>query len=386
MKRLIQLFFFGLVAFVGCKQPFESPVSQLSKDVLCIEGFINTGGEVSSITLSRLQDLKDSIMLPELKAKVFLQEENGATMALTEVGLGKYTLDPRTYDANKRYRLEITRNNGRKYQSEFVAITTAPPIDQLNYRVDSNGVAIMLDAHNAIDAPRYYYWDYEETWQFSVPYPSKYYYQDNKFIKRVEDVEYCYRTEYSNKLVLGTTANLTTNTVKNQEIAFADSRTGRLAIIYSINVKQHAIDKAYFEYLQKMKKNTEDIGTIFDAQPTQNTTNFVSISNPEETVVGYFNMHAVQQKRIFIKANELPTFQYKPNLECTIQPYDFWTKNKAGDYIYLNPEVYFMDPKKFIPVSYNESLPYSSTVSGVTPECGDCRTKGVLAKPSFWPY
>lgn len=390
MNKGLKILLLALI-LIGCKQPFESPVRQLSKDVLCIEGFINTGGEVSIITLSKLQDLKDSIMQPELKAKVLLEEENGGSMALTETGKGIYTLDPRTYDTSKRYRMSITRNNGKQYQSEFVKINIAPPIDRLSYKVkDSSGITILLDTHDAIAAPRYYYWEYEETWEFGVPIPSQYYYsdKDKAFLKRTQSVEYCYRTEISNKLVLGTTINLADNITKDQEITFASQRSGRIAKTYSINVKQHAIDKGYFEYLQKMKKNTEDIGSIFDVQPTQNTTNFTSLADAKETVIGYFNMHTVQQKRIFIKANELPQFPPIHWNECVITTYDFWYAPKGGGApIYLYPEEYFTDPKKFVPIVYTKRNPdLLSTVSGAIASCGDCTINGSITKPSFWPY
>ncbi len=391
-KIIFILVLFAVIA--ACRQPFLSPVSELDKDVLCIEGFINTGNESSVITLSRLQDLKDTAaMLPELKAKVLLQEEGGNTIALAEEGKGKYVIGARTYDATKRYRLEITRSNGRKYQSQFVKPTTTPPIDKVGYKLDSLGIRVVVDTHNTNEGPRYYYWDHEETWLFSVPNPSQFYFENNKFIKRTQSVEFCYRTEKSNKIVLGSTFHLKENIIKEQEVQLAERNTGRISLIYSINVKQHAIDKDYFDYLEKVKRNTESIGSIFDAQPTQNVSNIVNPNNPDEMVVGYFNMHSVQQKRLFVTIDQLPSYLRYTADSCHVEQYDFWFVDKTGLVIdYMHPEQYFTDPRKYVPIIYVRrgdpafEPPFKSYVTGVAAECGDCTLTGVLAKPSFWPY
>jgi hypothetical protein len=383
MRKLLKIFILSIL-LNGCKQPFESPVSKLSKDVLCIDGFINTGSESSVITLTKLQDLGEkSTILPELKALVSLQEEGGSAVALVEEGKGNYTLAPRAYNSSKRYRLEITRSNGKKYQSAFVKLTTTPPIDKLTYQLNPNGVIILLDAQNANDASRYYYWEQEETWLFSVPYPSKYELIGDKFVKRTLNLQFCYRTEKSNKLILGSTAALTENKVNGQEIQFVDRETGKISLIYSVNVRQHAIDKDYFEYLQKIKNNTEAIGSIFDAQPTQNISNVFSANDPQETVVGFFNMHSVQQKRMFIKIEDLPPYLRYTHKECDVQEIPFWVPQSS---IYNYPEDYFRDTTKLIPIEYVEKLPRASYVTGTAPVCADCRVTGVLEKPSFWPY
>lgn len=379
MKKILSFFLLVTIS-LGCKQTFESPVSQLTKEVLAVEGFLNTGNEPTVFTLTKLQDLKDlSAPIPELKAKVFIEEENGMAVQLTDEGNGKHTLAPRTYNANKRYRLIINRNNGKQYMSDFVSVTTAPAIDNLNYKTATNGLSILLDTHGAADATRYYYWNYEETWQFMVPFPSEFFNKDKNFAKRTEDIETCYRTVKSNKLVLGTTLKLSENRIKDQEICYVDAGTGKLSIIYSILVGQHAISKEYFEYLQKLQKNTESIGSIFDEQPTQNTGNIHAVANPSEIVVGFFNAHSVQYKRMFLKSNELPSFKADVS-GCEILSFFFYTPPPS--HIYLYPEDNFTDSTKLVVVDYI----HNQVITGTKPECGDCRVLGSLAKPSFWPY
>ncbi|RYD80760.1 MAG: DUF4249 domain-containing protein [Sphingobacteriales bacterium] len=373
------IIFLCLIVICSCKQEFQSPINKLSADVLIMDGFINTGNVESVITLSKLQDLKDTTsFIPELNAQVQLQEEAGTSVNFVNAGKGKYTLPARTYNAGKRYRLLITRSNGRKYESDFVAITATPPIDNLSYRTESNGVTILLNTHDVPTASRYFYWNYEETWQFKVPFPSKLVYKNKQFIKRVEDIEYCFRTEKSNKLILGSSVKFTDNKIEGQEIQFADNASGRISLIYSILVSQHAVSKEYFDYLEKLKKNTETIGSIFDAQPTQNIGNLHSVSNKDEFVVGFFNLHSVQTKRLFIKANELPAFPPRPEDDCMVQEFDL--RDRFGNVIF-DAESSYGDSTKLIPLTYTVS-----NTTAVVPECGDCRIKGALMKPSFWPF
>jgi hypothetical protein len=54
-----------------------------------------------------------------------------------------------------------------------------------------------------------------------------------------------------------------------------------------------------------MKKNTESLGTIFDAQPSEIKGNVHCMSDPGELVIGYVSAAVIEEKRFFISANEL---------------------------------------------------------------------------------
>src|SRR6202012_4114028 len=86
---------------------------------------------------------------------------------------------------------------------------------------------------------------------------------------------------------------------------------------YSIIVRQYALTQEAYNFYQNIKKNTEQLGSIFDAQPSQLSGNIHNVTNPNEPVVGYVTVSTVQSKRIFIAHESLPG-DIQP-----IYPYDF---------------------------------------------------------------
>ncbi|HEX8377054.1 MAG TPA: DUF4249 family protein [Pedobacter sp.] len=68
-----------------------------------------------------------------------------------------------------------------------------------------------------------------------------------------------------------------------------------------MKVKQYGITKEGFNFLAKMKENTEQVGGIFDPQPTELKGNIFCMTNPCEKVIGFMHAGRISEKRIFIK-------------------------------------------------------------------------------------
>jgi hypothetical protein len=135
-------------------------------------------------------------------------------------------------------------------------------------------------------------------------------------------------------------------------------------------VRQYALDKDGYAFYQLLKKNTESIGSIFDAQPTELTGNIHAIANTSEPVIGYITIAPVQQKRIFISADQVPDWNFR--LQCvTINV----PNNQDSFQVYYSGDL--------LPYGANE--PFVSIFYSASPECVDCRVRGgVTEKPSFW--
>ena len=89
----------------------------------------------------------------------------------------------------------------------------------------------------------------------------------------------------------------------------------KLRVLYSINVKQFSVSQEAYSYLQKLKKNTEEIGSIFAAQPSELSGNIHCTTDPSETAIGFVEVSQEKQKRIFISNNQVPEWNY--NDGCT---------------------------------------------------------------------
>jgi len=141
--------------------------------------------------------------------------------------------------------------------------------------------------------------------------------------------------------------------------------------LYSIDTKQYALTKPGYEFLEKMKKNTEGIGSIFDAQPSNLNGNIHCISNPAEPVVGYLNICPVQEKRIFITNAQVPNWNY-------------------NSYCYLVTIANNSDSIKLIGLFLDPTTVAASGLGIVSfnaapPTCVDCELTGTHVKPFFWP-
>ena len=112
-----------------------------------------------------------------------------------------------------------------------------------------------------------------------------------------------------------------------------------------------------------MQKNTESLGSIFDAQPSQITGNIHSLSRPNEQVIGYVSAGTVTQQRIYIaRFQVLSNYIFQCPLKDTILPKDTdLRKNFGFQFVPVTP--YSVGPNV---VGY-----YSNYMS-----CIDCRAGG----------
>ena len=145
---------------------------------------------------------------------------------------------------------------------------------------------------------------------------------------------------------------------------------------YSILVKQYALTREAYEYLEMLKKNTENIGTLFDPLPSQLTSNIHSLSNPDETVIGYMTATTMETKRMFVDSPELPRDWRLYNPTCKVDTVlirsGLIDERFTGGYL--------------IPVDaiFEPSSPFPTGYTYGTRPCVNCTTQGTNVKPAFW--
>jgi len=359
----------------GCRQPYMPPAVTTDYNFLVVDGFINTSpNSVTTITLSRTRSLADTIFnKPENNARVIVESESGVSYNLSDQGSGVYrsmlNLNP-----GIRYRLKITSVNGIEYASEFVTPKQAPLIDSLFWKQDRD-VTVYIAAHDPQNNTHYYRWDYEETWEYHAHYDGIWGLRaDTVFVRDASTQAFkCWSTARSNNIILGNTLNLSQDIVARAPVAFIPQNSEKIGVRYSILVSQYALTKEAYEYWQILQKNTQQIGTLFDAQPSQLKGNIHNLNNPNETVIGFMSASSVEQKRIFITYAEVTNWNTEspPGYDCTplLIPYN------SNDF----PHFTYQD------TSY---APYYFVTGGayvVVKPCLDCtRRGGVNQKPSFW--
>ncbi|SFH19787.1 DUF4249 domain-containing protein [Pedobacter insulae] len=378
--RLSYILKFVLIAAVlsSCKERFKPDVLQTNSNLLVVEGFINTGNDSTIITLSRTVFLDDKQAIkPEAGATVMVESETNETYALIEKGNGVYGAPSLNLSASKKYRLKIKTSTNTNYLSDFVSAKESPPIDDVTWKIGANGLQIAVNTHDETQNSRYYRWEYTDTWIFYAPFQSVLMFNGVEVVERnltTHQIFQCWGNYNSSTILLGSTAKLEKDVIFESPITLIDHHAERLGEKYSILVKQYALTKEAYQFYEQLKKNTETLGSIFDAQPSEIKGNIHNENVPDEPVLGYISAGTVQQKRIFIVKKDLPpSFFLKKNPRCVRPPFVVIPKSQAE-------LVGFFASGINIPIDYAPEGGYYSSGR----ECADCTLTGTNKRPSFW--
>lgn len=313
--------------------------------------------------------------------------EDNSIYPLNENGTGHYKGNNLTLNKLKKYKLHIQTKDNKVYESDYVDVKNTPVIDSISKQYNVDGLGIFVNTHDATGATKYYQWDYTETWEYHSPYKQlvsyypfntpaglKYYigYFDPVLITFNSAIYSCWPSENSSTIISGSTVTLTDNKIY-LPVTFISKGSVKLSQLYSIIVRQYSLSEARYNYLQKMKKNTEGTGSVFDAQPSELIGNIHCTSNVSEPVIGYVDICNIQEKRIFIKNSDLPDWNYTtPCLKTEIV-------NNVDTITFVHDRFYPIDVAKMSPFGGILSYYFS------TPACVDCTFWGTNKKPSFWP-
>ncbi len=371
-----------LIIFAACKDKFSPEVHFPPAGFLVVEGYINSGGGSTTITLTRAASVDSIAVIPEPGAQVDVQSAAGASYLLTDQGGGKYSVDQLPIDPNQTYRLYIKTSNGKEYVSDFSQAKMTPPIDTVGWTPGSDGITIHVSTHDDQNKSIYYQWQYEETWKYNSAYESKLEFNpvdSTIYIRPDSELIYtCWSSDQSTDILIGSSASLSSDIIYQFPLTMISySTTNKLVLRYSILVKQMVLTKDWYEWEQKLKKNTEQLGSIFDPQPSQTGGNVHCQTDPSETVVGFVGCSSQTEERIFIDRSQLPPVSVYSGYENCAQ--DTALNAKLALYIYFGSGI-------GIPIQpYHDPFGNLSKYYGSTAGCVDCRVRGgTLTQPDFW--
>ena len=378
--------YFTLVVFTGCKEKYMPKVNTPASGFLVVEGLINAGTGPTQIRLTRASGLDSIHLIYERGAEVEVQSSNGASHLLGEQSEGIYSISQVPVDQGMQYRLHIKTSNGSEYISDYAQVKISPPIDSVSWEPVQTPAQVRIEVttHDNSKGSVYYQWEYEETWKYGSPYRSEYivdslgpdYYV---LVTRPVNMDFpriCWRTDTSTRIIVASSAKLQKDFIDRfpvNTISYAASN--RLIQRYSILVKQYILSKDGYEWKQKVQKNTEQIGSIFDAQPSETGGNIHSLTNPAEKVIGFIECSSIVEKRIFIDRSQLPPVTVNTGfLDC-----------EEGKTL--------IEPTKPFPQLWEQKDLF--VVTGLTAtrdsvfiapiDCVDCRLRGgVSVQPDFW--
>jgi len=390
MKKISVVCLLVFALGFSCKEKYVPQLNLTASSYLVVEGFINSGVGATTITLSRTTKLSDTTTIKlEPKATVKVEGKLNTTgFVLTETSPGKYTNPQLTLNPADQYRVYIKTSAGREYVSAYSAVRTTPVIDSVFWRRENEGVQLYVNTHDATNKTRYYQYFYDETWEFHAQYmavlkvlynsqgiPRGIGYIDSTTYSLDTNMYRCWQYSTLSNILITSTEQLTQDVVALRPLQFIEKGSWKLSQLYTILVKQRAVSKEGYQFLEQLRKNTEQIGSIFDAQPSDNNGNIRCLNNPAEPVMGFVEVTQEKEQRIWINVSQVPGWYWDQGCDPEIQ-----IKNNPDSLLSVGPTKYML------------TTIYAGSIGGFVAyanaalyTCVDCRTKGVRRRPPYWP-
>lgn len=392
MNKFIPLL--GTILFlfaIACIEPFNPELGE-AQDVLVIEGQVLEGAEVSRIRLSRTAEIGSTEERMVSDAEVIIRDDQGGEYLLVEDEPGIYQSDSTQLvgTSGVSYQLAVRTAAGESYESSWEIMRGTSGIEQVYFEIEekedsiagefTTGAQLYLDTRDTENKSRYYRWEWEETWEFTVPFPA-YYSWDFTINRPVEIPEedwgyLCWGNRVSSGILLATTSQLEEDVIDHQPLRFVSLGTNQIFRKYSIQVKQYVLTPEAYSYWNTLEALNENLGTLFDPIPSQIIGNIRNLDNPNAPIIGYFGAYGFAKERYWIEREDLPQGVRVSSgyAECAVDSItnsaDFVAAVLYGSSVYLDSIV-------------GDFGQFAGWIT-VPDYCADCKLAGTNVKPDFW--
>lgn len=408
-KLCIYITIINVLILSSCIDPYTPKLAGY-KTLLIVDGMITDENSAYTIRLSNtLQDQNaDPIMISD--ATVSVTDDIGNIFYLTSKGNGLYRSDSTVFRGNvgRKYVLHILTKENEEYESVPCLMKPVAEIDSIyiardeqlvnNSTESDEGISIYLDSKKG-SSNSYYRWAFEEAWKFRVPNPQRYVYIKTKLpdfplilpIPTNDIKEFCWKYRRSDEILVRSIKEWQSGKIEKQPIYFISSlKSDRLLLEYSILVKQYSLSPEEYEFWNNLKQVNIGGGDIFARQPYAVISNIHRTNDPDERVLGYFQVSAVKQKiknipyrdvalmGLHFYSNTCKTWQYNPldfetKCRCPPKTWDdvYWYLSIQSDYTFVRP-IYFYADSLLVKMEFTR------------PECGNCEVTGSRARTDFW--
>ena len=356
-----------LLLSTSCTTEFF-PETADNREQLVVEGVITNQEMSNKIRLSRSVPVGSPVLQkPVTGALVTVTDEKGEITTLAEKVRGSYSTDSLTFRGRVggKYSLKIMLE-GVEYKTDFIEMKPVPQIGALYYEKvviatsdnpgdAKEGCKIYLDSYDPSGECRYFRWEYDETWEYVIPYP---------VVNRV-----CWISDRSGEVLVKNTEPYSQAMVTKFPLIYINNKTDKLKVKYSMLVKQYSINSSEYDFWEKIRKISQNVGGLYDKTPVAVPGNIRCVTNPSETVNGYFSVSSVAMKRLFVdeKFSGQPTF------------YSYC----ATDTVYGSLPAEGLNTLYWVIEDYANEVP-SWWVTTEYRECGDCTSEGTKVRPPFW--
>ncbi len=327
-NRTILFLWLATFFLPGCVEPY-TPVINESQNSLVVEGLLTDQPGLQNIYISRSSPLSNPSLIPDNNCQVRVIDKNGNSYPFYLQGDGVYYnwMTASQLVPGTAYKLVFNTVDGKEYESDYQILPSpCPSIESLYFEIETvgtsdpeqslEGVQFYIDINAREDQTRNYRWELVETYEYHSAYFIQNYFDG--VLHSMPDpliYYYCWYTGRVNNIFTASTKYSVSNRITRYPLHYVSNQTSRLKIKYSLLVKQYSISDDAFQYWDQIRKQQQESGGLYETQPPHIRGNVYNVDDPDELVLGYFNVSSSSEKRIFVDVHREIRF---PGNDCSL--------------------------------------------------------------------
>jgi hypothetical protein len=393
------------ILLFSCTEPYLLQTSNF-EEALVIEATITNELKKQQIKLTKTYRLEENG--PEFveNANIFVKDDLGNIYNFIEGDEVYESENEFQAIPGRKYQLRIVAN-GKTYTSTLEILSPVSPIQNIEVRdialAGDRGAEIKVKSFDPTGISKYYRFEFEETYKVIAPkwkpnlvtinpafniFGTK----DLIYTPRTYEAQTCYSTFKSNELLLHSTTNLSEDRVDHM-VRFIHVTNPIIKHRYSILVHQYVQNLEAYTYYSTLKSISGSGSILSQNQPGFFSGNITCESNPNEKVIGYFDVSSKSSQRIF--------FNFEDIFPGTTPPdyfYDCWDNciDEPGEYLCPGINNFCFEIGNVNSTCEGENVEAQLNTgnllfySGPNPiklvplPCGDCTQFSSNIVPSFW--
>lgn len=369
-----------LIIFQSCIEEYKPELDNSEGDKYVVFGEITDKEGFQKVVIAKTSSVYHAEKKPVSNCDVKVVDNKGNIYQFIENEQGVYSayMESQNLLIGTAFKIDIITPSGNFISSDYDTLRECPPIDSVYYEIEKRItpdpdvkipiIQFYLDYNGVNTKSKLIKIDLTQTYEYHAEYPLKWYYDGR--VHQLTEPDYskqvCWKTSKIPDIYLFSTQKLYENIFSKYPLHQIPNTSERLMFGYSLLIEQRSLSKDAYEYYEKLSSNILKDGSLYDTQPQQIEGNLYNLTNPNNKVIGYFNVCGIEKKRLFFK--DIPNFPIEFDGVCTPMLLEW------GPYIL---------GERFVYLWYYGDLPGTYLLH---PYCVDCtKLGGNLSKPDFWP-
>ncbi len=369
-----------LIVLASCISPYEFE-SEETLETIVVEGLLTDHVDHNYINLFNTRAFNHMDEDPVTNAVVSVESSDGNLYVYTHEGDGNYRppagfigTPGESYVLNIDIEGEVyyTDSNPLIPSNETGIVGRAVNIPDPEVGQNVDGVQFFVESTEEPTASHFRF-EWEDTYRIIVPFAMRYEYVDGVIEEIDENVGICYRTESSDQILVESILQQTDRSLREFPVRFMREGLQAYRTRYSLLVRQFTLTSEAYGYFDKLKKNNEGGGSLFDKQTGPLLGN---IKNDNQKIaLGYFQVSGVSEIREFYSlhqfGDQLSVPRFQPNCPETM-------------IVSTIDSVGILQKTGWRLFGIEETGPSSVVYLMNFGACSDCRLLGDPNRPEWW--